>query len=130
MDDVSKRIAALSPAKRALLQQILREKKSSAAQEASAAQRGLRTLRAVKERPARLPLSYAQQRLWFLDKLEGSSAEYNIREAWRLKGDLDYTALARAVNALVARHETLRARFIEDDGEPWQVIEPTVQLAI
>src|SRR6476620_4378313 len=103
MDDISKRIAALSPAKRALIQQILKDK-SSSAQDAKHSKRGLS---ATRERPARLPLSYAQRRLWFLDKLEGSSSEYNIREAWRLKGELDCAGLERGLNALIARHETL-----------------------
>ena len=126
MDDVSQRIAALSPAKRALLQQILRAKTSSA-QETNVSKRGLS---AIRERPARLPLSYAQQRLWFLDKLEGSSTEYNIREAWRLKGELDCGALERALNALIARHETLRTYFVEEDGEPSQVIELEVYVPV
>ena len=128
MEDISKRIAALSPAKRALLQQILRAK-SSSAQQATVSKK---ELAASSERPARLPLSYAQQRVWFLDKLEGSSAEYNIREAWRLKGELDCAVLERALNALVARHETLRTYFVEEDGEPAQVVEPAayIRLAI
>jgi amino acid adenylation domain-containing protein len=126
MDDISKRIAALSPAKRALLQQILKDK-SSSAQDAKYSKRGLS---ATRERPARLPLSYAQQRLWFLDQLEGSSSEYNIREAWRLKGELDRAALERGLNALIARHETLRTRFAEEDGEPSQVIEPAVYVPL
>ena len=84
----------------------------------------------LPERPTRLPLSYAQQRLWFLDKLEGSSTEYNLREAWRLKGDLDCAALQRAVNAVVARHEILRTRFVEEDGEPLQVIEANVHVPV
>ena len=84
----------------------------------------------LPERPGRLPLSYAQQRLWFLDKLEGSSAEYNMRKALRLKGELDCPAFERALNALIARHETLRTRFDEEDGEPSQVIEPTVDLPL
>ena len=126
MEDISKRIAALSPAKRALLQQILRAK-SSSAQQTDSPKKGPG---AIQKRPARLPLSYAQQRLWFLDKLEGSSAEYNIREAWRLKGELDCAALERALNALIARHETLRTRFVEEDGEPLQVIEPAVHIPL
>ena len=84
----------------------------------------------LPERPERLPLSYAQQRLWFLDKLEGSSAEYNMRKALRLKGELDCAAFERALNALIARHETLRTRFDEEDGEPSQVIEPAVHLPL
>ena len=84
----------------------------------------------LPERPARLPLSYAQQRLWFLDKLEGSSAEYNMRKALRLKGELDCPAFERALHALIARHETLRTRFDEEDGEPSQVIEPAVHLPL
>ena len=84
----------------------------------------------LPERPERLPLSYAQQRLWFLDKLEGSSAEYNMRKALRLKGELDCPAFERALNALIARHETLRTRFDEEDGEPSQVIEPAVHLPL
>ncbi len=87
-------------------------------------------LATLPERPGRLPLSYAQQRLWFLDKLEGSSAEYNMRKALRLKGELDCPAFERALNALIARHETLRTRFDEEDGEPSQVIEPAVHLPL
>ncbi|MET0679508.1 MAG: amino acid adenylation domain-containing protein, partial [Burkholderiales bacterium] len=77
-----------------------------------------------QERPARLPLSYAQQRLWFIDRLGGTSTEYNMPAAWLLRGELDRAALERAVNAVVERHESLRTRFVEMDGEPAQVIEP------
>ncbi|HEY2498363.1 MAG TPA: amino acid adenylation domain-containing protein, partial [Candidatus Angelobacter sp.] len=77
-------------------------------------------------RPKRIPLSYAQQRLWFIDKMEGTSAEYNMPEALLLRGKLDRSCLQRAMNTLVERHETLRTQFIEVDGEPEQVVgEPT-----
>ena len=58
-----------------------------------------------QERPERLPLSFAQHRLWFLDRLEGSSTEYNMREALRLQGELDIAALEKAIHALAERHE-------------------------
>ena len=77
-----------------------------------------------QQRPRRLPLSYAQQRLWFIDQIEGASAEYNMPEALRLKGELDRGALERTINAIVERHESLRTHFGEVDGEPEQVIEP------
>src|SRR5690349_13991765 len=59
-------------------------------------------------RPPRIPLSYAQQRLWFVDRVQGGSTEYNIPEALRLKGHLDYEALRRTVATIVQRHESLR----------------------
>ncbi|WP_394201658.1 amino acid adenylation domain-containing protein [Shewanella waksmanii] len=85
----------------------------------------------VIHRPNRLPLSYAQQRLWFLDRLqEGCSTEYNMPDAWRMKGTLDLTALVQSFNALIARHETLRTRFVERNGEPEQVIIPELIIDI
>ena len=71
-----------------------------------------------------LPLSFAQQRLWFLDRLLPNKATYNIPAVWRLRGPLDAPALERSLNAVVARHETLRTRFVLSDDEPVQVIEP------
>ena len=64
----------------------------------------------------------AQQRLWFIDRLEGSSAEYNMPRAWRLLGALDLEALEKAVNTIVERHETLRTHFENFNDEPVQVI--------
>src|SRR5262249_29696477 len=56
---------------------------------------------APQKRPERLPLSYAQQRLWFIDRLEGTSTEYNVPEALRLRGELDLEALERTINTIV-----------------------------
>ncbi|MFJ5557155.1 amino acid adenylation domain-containing protein [Streptomyces sp. NPDC093250] len=74
------------------------------------------------ERPERLPLSSAQQRLWVLYRVEGPSATYNIPSAWRLTGALDVEALRAAVNDLVVRHETLRTVFPDEDGRAHQLI--------
>ena len=82
-------------------------------------------LRAVA-RPAEVPLSYAQRRLWFLDRLEGGRAPYTIPLAVRLRGDLDRAALAGALDDLVERHESLRTIFPERLGVPRQeVLEPS-----
>ena len=83
-----------------------------------------------QERPVPLPVSYAQQRLWFIDRLEGSSTQYNMPAGFRLQGRLDRPALERALNAIVARHESLRTRFALVDGVPVQEIVPTLQLAV
>ncbi|MFE5581701.1 amino acid adenylation domain-containing protein [Kitasatospora sp. NPDC056531] len=70
-----------------------------------------------------LPLSFAQQRLWFLAQLEGTSAYYNVPMAMRLHGPLDRAAMRRALTGLVLRHEALRTRFEERDGVPYQCID-------
>src|SRR5262249_30462056 len=81
-----------------------------------------RALLGKMERPVRLPLSYAQQRLWFLDRLGGGSARYLIPVALRLKGELSVSALEQALCDVVERHESLRTVFAEGDGVAWQEI--------
>ncbi|HEX8273583.1 MAG TPA: non-ribosomal peptide synthase/polyketide synthase, partial [Longimicrobiaceae bacterium] len=76
------------------------------------------------ERTGALPLSFAQERLWLIDRLEPGSAVYNIPVAWRLTGALDRAALGRALGEIVRRHEALRTTFAEVDGSPVQIIAP------
>jgi acyl carrier protein len=74
-------------------------------------------------RDAALPLSFAQQRLWFLDQLQPGNVAYNLTEAVRLEGELDYAALQQAWQQLAERHEPLRTRFENHDGTPVQIME-------
>ncbi|HEX2081286.1 MAG TPA: condensation domain-containing protein, partial [Longimicrobium sp.] len=76
------------------------------------------------ERTGALPLSFAQERLWFIDRLEPGSAVYNMPMARRLGGALDEAALERSLREIVRRHEALRTVFAEVDGSPVQVIAP------
>ncbi|MEH2435907.1 MAG: non-ribosomal peptide synthase/polyketide synthase [Nostoc sp.] len=76
-----------------------------------------------KVRDAELPLSYAQQRLWFLDQLEPNSAFYNIPMALRLVGNLNQPALEQSLLEIIHRHEALRTNFITVDGKPSQIIQ-------
>jgi amino acid adenylation domain-containing protein/non-ribosomal peptide synthase protein (TIGR01720 family) len=71
-----------------------------------------------------LPLSFAQQRLWFLDRLQPGGATYNVPTVLRVEGRLDVAALERAFTELVRRHESLRTRFPDEGGVPIQVIAP------
>ncbi len=73
-------------------------------------------------RGALVPLSFAQERLWFLQQLAPASAAYNYPAFFRMHGPLDTEALEKSLQALVARHESLRTRFSEVDGQPVQVI--------
>ncbi|MFH8369395.1 non-ribosomal peptide synthase/polyketide synthase [Streptomyces sp. NPDC018031] len=76
------------------------------------------------DRTRPLPLSFAQQRLWFLDRLRPGDARYNSAVALRFTGPLDRDALARALATVVARHEALRTTFEEADGRPVQIVHP------
>ncbi len=77
-------------------------------------------------RSAPLPLSFAQQRLWFLDRLAPGSANYNTPSAFRLKGTLNIDVLKQSIEEIVRRHEVLRTTFDEQDGDPVQIIHENV----
>ncbi len=81
-----------------------------------------------RDRP--LPLSFAQQRLWFVDRLEPGSPAYNMPYPLRLRGALDARALERSLAEIVLRHEALRTRFDTAGGEPVQVVDPAGPVAL
>ncbi|MCA1583187.1 MAG: condensation domain-containing protein, partial [Acidobacteria bacterium] len=107
--DLAERIAGLSPAKRELLERRLRERGERAVASEVIARRA---------DGARAPLSFAQQRLWFLDQLEPGNVLYNVTRAVRLRGRLDVEALRRALLEIVSRHEVFRTTFHAAGGEP------------
>ncbi|MGW7819955.1 non-ribosomal peptide synthase/polyketide synthase [Streptomyces puniciscabiei] len=102
------------------LREALRRRLAGRAGAAGGAAEGIP--RADRDRP--LPLSFAQQRLWFLDRLRPGDARYNSAVAVRLTGPLDRTALQAALTTVVARHEALRTTFDEDGGRPVQTVHP------
>jgi amino acid adenylation domain-containing protein len=77
-----------------------------------------------------LPLSYAQQRLWFLDQLEPNSAIYNIPLTLRLVGNLNRAALEQSFQEIIDRHEALRTNFITVDGKPSQIIQTQINWTV
>ena len=78
----------------------------------------------ASERPAMIPLSFAQNRLWFVNRFEGGVATYNMPTAFRISGELDVEALVAALDDVVARHESLRTVFPDIDGVPFQQVLP------
>lgn len=100
---------------------------------AACAPAGMRTRQAAPvraERSGDLPLSFAQQRLYFLEQLEGANPLYSMVAALRLTGDFDSEAYASALQQLIARHETLRTRFVLIDGVPTQQILDRAGIAV
>ena len=120
MTDLNKRIAELSPEKRALL---LRRLQQGGTPERPAA---------IPHRadPGDYPLSFAQQRMWFLSQLEPDSPLYTIAAALRITGALDGEALRRSLCAVAGRHEPLRASFATVKGRPVQRVAPEADLPL
>ncbi|MBC6430914.1 hypothetical protein FM036_08780 [Nostoc sp. HG1] len=122
MSDLSRRIAVLSPEKLKLLAQRLNSKKNDVFS---------RTAIIPQSRECNtFPLSFAQQRLWFLDQLQPGNIAYNIFQGLRLIGRLNIPALQQSFNEVVQRHEALRTTFTAVDGQPIQVISPSLTLNI
>src|SRR5215208_4831021 len=118
--DITGQVAGLSPQERELFELLLR-------------QQGIDVRGAlILPRPADAepPLSFAQQRLWFLDQLEPGDPSYNISITARLTGPLDAAALEECFGAVVRRHEALRTAFVADGGEARQVIAPEARVRV
>jgi amino acid adenylation domain-containing protein len=115
--DLLKRLSELPPEKRKLLEMKLRTQRAAAP---------VAELRAVPRTPGtnEFPLSFAQQRLWVLDRMDPGNAGYNLPLVGRLRGPLDVAVMERAFNRLRARHESLRTTFAERDGQAVQVVHP------
>jgi amino acid adenylation domain-containing protein len=114
-------LAALTPGQRAALELLLRRERATTPPQAPGLELAPIPRRADR---AAFPLSFAQQRLWFLDQLSPGDPAYNIHGALRLRGTLDAVTLARSLRAVAARHEALRSRFHAVEGRPEQSVAP------
>ncbi|HEY3706463.1 MAG TPA: amino acid adenylation domain-containing protein [Terracidiphilus sp.] len=93
---------------------------------------GAQTLQHIecRKQPGPAPLSYSQQPLWFLHRMNPASSAYNIVDVVRLEGSYNPEALKRAAKELLRRHEVLRTWFSENDGRPVQVVSPELELEV
>jgi amino acid adenylation domain-containing protein/non-ribosomal peptide synthase protein (TIGR01720 family) len=122
--DLEKRLAELSPERRAALLKKVRERRGDAPAPPAAAI-------PVRPRDAEsYAPSFAQERLWFLDQYEPGSAEYNVPQAFRLRGGLDPEMLRRSLERLVERHEVLRVTFRQEGDAPRQVVRAAVAVEL
>jgi amino acid adenylation domain-containing protein len=114
-------LAQISDAKRELLEKFLR---GELKQQSSP--------RTIASRPLDAPpqLSFAQERLWFLDQLDSGSAVYNVPLAVRLSGPIDHAVIERTVNEIVGRHESLRTTFATVAGQPVVAVHPNLQVPL
>jgi amino acid adenylation domain-containing protein len=121
MSDIAKQITELSAEKRQLLERYLKSA-------------GLDLTSAViipqRRDTNKFPLSFAQERIWFMDQLEPNRPIYNLPDTHYFKGPLDFDALQRTLTEIVRRHESLRTTFQTVDGEPMQVIAPPEPLSL
>ncbi|QRN94792.1 non-ribosomal peptide synthase/polyketide synthase [Archangium violaceum] len=125
-EELRKRLAKLPAEKRELLMRQLRQKSASVPQ----TQRQVAVIERQPRDGAPLPLSFAQQRLWFLDQLEPGQANYNVPLAVRLEGALDLPCLQRSFDELVRRHEALRTTLRSEVEGNFQLISPPAPLPL
>ncbi len=121
MSTFAQRIADLSPKKREMLLKQLNQKKEKAVQE---------QIRPQKRDSNAFPLSFAQQRLWFLDQLEPGSTAYNIPVGIHMQGKLNVLALEQSLQEIVRRHEALRTTFATVEGTSLQIVAPTMTVEL
>jgi len=118
---LSTQISNLSPKKRALIELLLKKEGEKPATPDKI------THRTIEEQPL---LSFAQERLWFLDQLQPGSPAYNVPLANRLPGQINVPALERSLNEIIRRHAALRTSFQFKDGKPVQVISPSLYIQL
>ena len=118
---VDDRLANLSPAQRALLERRLIERRTAAAKRSAITRRTV---------TSPCPLSYAQELLWLLSQVFDDGIAYNAPGAFQLEGRLDLDLLARSFAALMDRHEVLRTTYSVIDGEPMQIIHPSLPIEL
>ncbi len=121
MGDVSKRLAELSPEKRALLMKKLQEKSQQQAKKFAIPRR---------ENQSEYPMSFAQERMWFLYQWDPSSPSYNMPAAVRFQGKLNVEILKQSLNEIVRRHEVLRAGFVTEEERPRQIVLPELAVDV
>lgn len=121
MSSFAERIAALSPEQRKLLEMRLKRESAAAPNQQPIPRR-------APDLP--IPLSFSQQRLWFIEQLEPGNPAYNMVSAIRITGRADTAALAASLNEIVRRHESLRTIFVAEDGQPVQRILPSLDLPL
>ncbi|MDQ1355549.1 MAG: hypothetical protein QG657_5859, partial [Acidobacteriota bacterium] len=120
--DLAQRISKLSPEQRKLLELKLKEKKLDILQ--------IPITRVSREDRKGFPLSFAQERLWFLDRLEPGTPVYNIAKATKLDGPLNKEILEKSIQEIVRRHDIFRAVFVMEQGDPLQVILPELSITL
>lgn len=121
MKNITERIANLSPAKRALLEQQLQKK---------ALKTKFENKIYPRINPQEAPLSFSQQRMWLLDQLEPGNPAYNRPTNISLTGRLNVGVLEQSLNEIIRRHEILRTTFEQVNGQPFQKITPSIILKL
>jgi alpha-ketoglutarate-dependent taurine dioxygenase len=119
MNALAERVRSLSPRQKELLMQRLLKSQDRSG-----------SIKAYPRDKNSFPLSFAQQRLWFLQKFEPTGFAYNITIPTRFTGELNPSALEQSLNDIARRHEVLRTIFVERDGEPVQVIAPSFEVKV